>query len=119
MLSRMLATSGAFCRHATRHKPSGSFTPLRHFRRPSGANGGRRGSPVHPEDGGFVTPSHPPAKAKDLLAPAVFTAGFCGATFVGCCVWQYENMRTSAKAGWKTQRDQIQVRKCQGQVNEN
>ena len=53
--------------------------------------------------------SLPPAPWSSLVKPAIFTAGFCGATMAGCAIWQYENMRSEAlKAkmmnfgfGWK------------------
>ena len=112
MLSRLACSAGRHSPFLSR-QPSNPLTPfVRHLRRRSGANGvggGARGSPVNPENA-FATPQFPPPRARDLVAPALFTAGFCGATLVGCSVWQYENMRSANRAkGWRGYRDQVKV----------
>ena len=52
---------------------------------------------VQPE----VAPPSPPAW-PDLVRPVLFTVFFTGGSLAGCAVWQYENLRRTARErrGW-------------------
>lgn len=75
------------------------YTKIRHFRKARNIKSNEEAK-INP--GSLETPfSNIHVDFKDLSLgklwkPFLFTTGFSGATFVGCAIWEYENMRSHA-----------------------
>ncbi|XP_050309376.1 presenilins-associated rhomboid-like protein, mitochondrial isoform X2 [Anthonomus grandis grandis] len=89
-----------FCSTRSRLFQQNSTKNIRHFRKSRNSVQPHDEAKVNP--GSLETPfSNIHVGVADLsfrrlLKPFVFTVGFSGATFVGCAIWEYENMRAHA-----------------------
>ncbi|XP_030751151.1 presenilins-associated rhomboid-like protein, mitochondrial isoform X1 [Sitophilus oryzae] len=81
------------------------FKPIRNFRRNKKSVEVKEEAKVNP--GSLETPfsnvyvGSADLSVNKLWKPFLFTVGFSGATFVGCAIWEYENMRSHAISALK------------------